>query len=179
MDHNKMHWSINLKDLSAYVPIKCFFKIMGYPFLGRRGRQKGTWEGVKNVVAVLNGCSHTDQGTTLNECSHTEYELTIQPVLVEVLEDNTEVQMNLSHGLRLQMITVSPTEDKVLALQLWSSPKEVLSHLFPNAAHGAPRVTVNVVHARIRGNIDVAVSVQFVSTVGILMPHFKVNLWPT
>lgn len=108
-----------------------------------------------------------------------EITLAFQSILVKVLEDNSKVQMNLSHRLCLQVITISSTEDKVLALQLWPSPQKVLCHLFPHAAHGAPRVTVNIVHTRRCGNVNVAIAIQFIPTIAILMPDFEVNLWPT
>ena len=68
--------------------------------------------------------------------------------LVKVSQDDTKSQVNLAHGDGVQAIPVSATVYQVCVFQLGSPTQELLGHCLHEGPRGAPRVALDLVHAR-------------------------------
>lgn len=105
--------------------------------------------------------------------------LTFNSIFVKVPEYDSKPYMNISHSNGMKSVTVSTTVYQVGVFQLRSSSQKILWHLFLETPRGPPGWAFNFMHAWRCGHMTETISIQFISSKGILMPYLKVNFWPT
>ena len=100
-------------------------------------------------------------------------------VLVEMPQDDAELKVHRAHGLRAEVVPVGAAVDEVRVLEHWSAAEEHLRDLLACGADRSPSRTVDVVRARGRRDMAVAVAVQLAPAERVLVPHLEVDLGPT
>lgn len=87
--------------------------------------------------------------------------------------------MYLAHGGRFESIDFRIRNGQFGIFQLQTAAYEIGCNLVFDRAYGSPCDTLELMIARRWRDVTTSVAVDFRSTETILMPHFKVKLWPS